>query len=276
MFCAVYKVLFFNVGGQVSQNVNCKKIFQNKAGRQRMKHTRKTIATLLIYPLIGIVTLMVTSCNKDNPTSSPPAKTVLVPLTVGNNWSYQVTGFVNGELIEGFTDTVVVRIVDKLTVNTNGSSYEVGIEDLFRPRTNSATDFKWLDWNGNDGFYRVGGVSSTDTLIQKFLNLKFPVNKGENWRVPLLVYNFGTNKFSLDDTLTYTCISIDSTFETLAGTFQSYVYNYSISKIEDDVVINDDIYEYYSPGIGLVGRETKDLEFGIIRFRQILYDHLIR
>lgn len=219
---------------------------------------------------------MVTSCNKDNPTSSPPAKTVLVPLTVGNNWSYQVTGFVNGELIEGFTDTVVVRIVDKLTVNTNGSSYEVGIEDLFRPRTNSATDFKWLDWNGNDGFYRVGGVSSTDTLIQKFLNLKFPVNKGENWRVPLLVYNFGTNKFSLDDTLTYTCISIDSTFETLAGTFQSYVYNYSISKIEDDVVINDDIYEYYSPGIGLVGRETKDLEFGIIRFRQILYDHLIR
>ncbi|MFQ5730276.1 MAG: hypothetical protein ACE5GN_07940, partial [Waddliaceae bacterium] len=197
---------------------------------------------------------------------------VLVPLAVGNHWAYQNSVFIGDRRIEGLTDSVVVRIIGQTTVTFEGQSFDIFIREFFHPRTNTAREAKWFDWNGEDGFYLLGGMSSTDTLVHKVLQLKFPVEVGESWQVPLLVYNLIERRFMFEDTLTFTSVTTDTAFETLVGTFQCHVYHYQRSQGED-ILLLEDVFDYYAPGQGFVGREVKTV--GILKSRVTLYDFQI-
>lgn len=223
--------------------------------------------------LISLSLFMAAACSNSNPTSSEMSEAVLMPLATGNTWLYQTQLFISGNPVEGLTDSTGSRIIGQTQVSFEGQTFGVGIQEFFDPASGRAREAKWLNWNGEDGLYSLGGISIGDTLVRKALRRKFPAKVGESWRVPNLVYDLFERKFAIKDTLTFTCVSTDTPFVTLADTFQHcYVYHHKRSQ-GDDILLLEDVFDYYAPNYGFVGQEVKTE--GILKTRALLYDFKI-
>ncbi len=221
-------------------------------------------------------TLFLPSCRK-NPAASDQAD-ILLPLTIGNYWAYeQLTTRSGGGFISGLTDSAKVANVGTTTVTFEGHSYRAAILQWFYPLGNP-TDFKWFYRNGDNGLYLLGGMSSTDTLVHKMLGYKYPAQEGDSWEIQRLLYNFYTQEFELEDTTTiYTCVATDEAFTTPAGTFTCYVYHHRVTIWEEPgLPIEDwDYYEYYAPGVGLVGTLIRSGIDGHLKWKTWLYDYQV-
>jgi hypothetical protein len=220
-----------------------------------MKRSEGVISSFLALLLFSV--LSIPACNNSNPVNSeesPPG--VLVPLKVGNYWTYELSYYINGQP-NGLTDTFTVRIVADTNLTYEGITHKATVREILHNKSNTVSEAKWFESNGDDGLYNLGGFSEEDTLLTKFLELKYPVNVGESWEVPRLVYHLGLRKFMFTDTLTYTCVAKDSLFETFNKSFNCYVFHYKKEIPEDDVSGLEDFYLFYAPGIGLVGLERK-------------------
>lgn len=207
--------------------------------------------------------LFVGGCQED-----PPGE--LMPLAVGNYWAYERSRYYDGQVSEGLTDSVKAEIVAETTVTYAEQAYKVALSNGFYAVPSVPSHVNWLLWNGEDGLYLLGGMSSNDTLVHKILHAKYPVQQGDSWQVSWLYYIWEPGNFVIEDTETITCIAINKKFETPAGTFRCYVYQFRRQTV-DDVAAKSDFYEYYAPGVGLVGQEIKNE--GILTFRYVLYDY---
>lgn len=131
--------------------------------------------------------------------------------------------------------------------------------------------------NDNEGLHLVGGISSHDTMVTKYLERKYPVNVGDTWEFQELQYGIfqGRGKFVFSEyTLQIRCIATDQPFETPAGTFRCYVYYYI--KPLDGVVRKRENFVYYAPGIGMVGWEERNEGSKWLRYRTALYACRVR
>lgn len=223
----------------------------------------KSIATKATSLIAAGFLLFVGGCQED-----PPGE--LMPLTVGNYWAYERSRYYDGQVSEGLTDSVKAEIVAETTVTYAEQAYKVALSNGFYAIPYVPSDVNWLSWNGGNGLYLLGGVSSTDTLVYKALHFKYPVQQGDSWQVSWLYYVLESGKFVIEDTETITCIAINEKFETPAGTFRCYVYHFQ-RRTADDVAAKSDFYEYYAPGVGLVGQEIK--KEGILIRRSMRYDY---
>jgi hypothetical protein len=231
---------------------------------------RKTIAYSVVRaPFVGLSLLV--SCTNNPITSNPSENEVLLPLSSGNSWFYVTYTYMGDSVIPGLTDSNRTTIIGQTIVYHNGQQYDVSIAAFFYP-SNAAqpVDSKWLYWNGNDGLYILGGLASKDTLIDKLLYLKYPVARGDTWIAPHLTYDLILNRFFVDDTLSYNCVSTDEELVTPAGTFQCYVYHHRI-RPEEDVLEYWDYYEYYALGIGKVGTIIRSSLDGSMKSKSLLY-----
>lgn len=236
-----------------------------------MKQSKEVFSGFLAVLLFSV--LSIPGCNNSNPVNSEePPPGVLVPLAVGNYWAYELAYYINGQP-NGLTDTSTVRIIADTNLTYEGITHKATVRDLLHNKSNTISEAKWFEWYGEDGLYILGGFSDTDTLITKFLELKYPVNVCESWEVPRLVYHVGFKKFMFTDTLTYTCVAKDSLFETSNESFNSYVFHYK-RRIQEDVLAISDFYLFYTPALGLVGLERKD--WGVLKERLSLYDYKVK
>ena len=237
------------------------------------------------YNLAFIILFFTFACNK-NPLSigdKPEPIRVeevdgLVPLSVGNYWSdvqYTCRNSTCDSIAKNLTDSMTVRVFEKRDIEIDGYIYNAAFTESYSIKYNLVSDYKWLSFNGSDGLYLLGGISNPDSLFKKILQLKYPVSVGESWQVPHLVYDLYENRFLIDDTLTYTCLSTNETIETPAGIFECYVYNYRI-RPADDVLDEWDYYLYYKPGIGKVAVIIKSVRADYIIYKILLYDYLIK
>lgn len=112
--------------------------------------------------------------------------------------------------------------------------------------------FEWLRWEASDGVYVGGGISETNTLTTKLIELKYPAEVGDTWDVINISYSLSNKRFYISDTVKYTLIARDKEFTTPAGRFRCHVYQYSKRPADDIAAIWDYRY-YFAPGIGLVG-----------------------
>lgn len=235
--------------------------------------------------ILFIILFLTIACEK-NPTEIVPTKKNptrveevdgLIPFNVGNSWSYiqyVCSDSACNNVFQGLTDSAIFKISEKKDVEIEGKLYNAAIREIYFPSTGQTSDYKWLFFNQVDGLYLLGGISSSDTLLKRILQLKYPVNAGESWQVPRLVYDLIERRFLIEDTLTYTCISTNEQFETPAGAFDCYVYHHRIRPADD---INDywDYYEYYNLEIGHVGTIIKSLKTNYIIFKILLYNDSI-
>ncbi len=149
-------------------------------------------------------------------------------------------------------DTLRYEVVDKVQVPWADGSHTAYAFNLV-PFPPGATEFYWLYRNGEVGVYLMGGVAETDTLFTNELDKWYPAEKGQTWEVPQLSFSRENLTFYVSDTLHITLIDDNRKIETPAGTFECYVYKFTVSN-GDDVIAKWDYFMYYSPGIGLVAQ----------------------
>ncbi len=222
---------------------------------------------VVIVSLLAIVSY----CSK-NPVDSD-TEDVLMPLTAGNYWASQQLS-----LPEGLADSAIVTITGDTLVQIDNTAYRAAIQSFTYPIDGTPSDLRWLYWNGTDGLYLMGGISSTDTLVHKMLLYKYPAQEGDSWEIQRLLYSYYTQEYEIEDTTTtYTCVATDEEFNTPAGTFICYVYHHRITIWEEPgLPIEDwDYYEYYAPNVGRVGTLIRSGLDGRLKWKTWLFDYRV-
>jgi len=192
----------------------------------------------------------------------------ILPLKVGYHWEYK-TYALNGDSSTGLQVDWAIYDVTRVSFDPSQTNRDALFHRVYtNPYTNQQDSFEWLYRNYENGLYQMGGTTPTDSIYTKLLLYKYPVQKGETWTSPHLVYDFGGGKYVVPDSITYTCVDTNALFETPLGSFYCVVYYHREELPEEDVLDRwHFIYEYYSTIVGLVGMVT----YGYHEFTQQTY-----
>lgn len=193
---------------------------------------------------------------------------VLVPLTVGNWWKYETTGST------GHKDSIEWRIHADTLLSHGGENFIAAICGWYYPRAGISNDVRWIYINDGEGLNIVGGISSHDTVVTKYVERKYPINRSEAWEFQELQYDHYQRKFGFYDTLRVSCLATDQTFETPVGTFQCHVYYFKRSF--EDVFAKRENFVYFAPGIGMVGWYEKNEGSETFQYKTALYACRVR
>lgn len=218
-----------------------------------------------------IISIFILGCNKnDNPVNPDENNIgVIMPLTVGNQWTYIDSTFdENGFLTS--VDSSKLGITGKTNIIYNGQSLEVFYWNWIDPDNNQPDDGKWLCRNETEGLYFYGGrFLDSNFVLGKTLSRKYPVNIGDTWEEINYTYSTVDSSFRIADTSLITCISVNEKFNTIIGEFECYVYNYQRTFGNE----NDDIYLYFAKDVGFVGYQS--IRKDILMRNKNLYSRII-
>jgi hypothetical protein len=197
---------------------------------------------------------------------------VLVPLAEGNFWAY------SGYYLEpSLSDSFRVEITREVPITFNDTTYQAFARTVRRESGSAPPSDEELYWNGPDGVYGLGGLADTDTLLFKHMRRRFPARPGDSWTFVRLGFRSSTERFTITDTLTVSLEATDEPLETPAGTFDCHVYTYTFRPAEDVAAVWD-VFEYYAPGVGLVGEIVRSRlgdEILGVKQKTLLYDYRV-
>jgi hypothetical protein len=171
---------------------------------------RECMMLLFVLPIVS-------SCKKDlAPTNANPFESkVIIPLKVGNQWTYRITTFdSSGHTM--FYGSLVLSIVNDTVIQNE----------------------RWFLWNDGgalytnrrDGYWLFNNGAS-------LLYVKYPASKGD-------IYRYGTDSLYAPITR---IISIDSLIAVPMGIFSCFVHEWR--EITGDYISS---VSFYSPNIGLI------------------------
>ncbi|MFA7227734.1 MAG: hypothetical protein WC061_01765 [Melioribacteraceae bacterium] len=193
---------------------------------------------------------------------------VICPLYVGQSWRYIDSNFSSTGAFTG-ADSSKLGIIAKGTYSVQGQNVELYHWNWINPKTNKPQAYSWLERNNSDGLSLYGGYfRNSAQLFPKMLSIKFPVNAGDTWNSPRCVFNVNDSTFKIADTVKYTSTSVSENFQTPAGVFNCYAYNYQRSYTSAGQTMTDNIYSYYAKNKGYLGMIVKTN--GIVRFKKVL------
>ncbi len=173
---------------------------------------RKLDFLLLICIVVSAILLASCECSDDDQDESVNTD-VIIPLAVGNEWTYLYTS-------STYTDTLRIGITGSMTLDTGDRESRIAyLWSWFDFETGQYSDFSWLRYNTEEGFHSAGGISPSDTLLLDYLQLKYPVSKGESWIYPDLEYDYIEDEWIVNDTLEAFCTAVDTLVSTPAGDF---------------------------------------------------------
>ncbi len=224
--------------------------------------------------LVVLFALLLAACQKNtNPLDSTSnAAATIMPLVVGNQWTYIDSSFSStGTLL--LRDSSKLAITGTTTIQYGGASTQVYHWNWLNVRTGVADDWRWLTRVESDGRYMFGGMSSKGTFVLvKTLSEKFPVSVGESWQRYNIVARTDST-FRVQDTLLVRCTALDEPFNTLVGTLKCVVYYYQQRPVTSTAYPRD-TWLYYAPNIGyvgLIGREN-----GVLVFKKTLISYQLK
>ncbi len=228
---------------------------------------------------LGLLALSLAGCDSGGPPPPEPrcvgplvpsSDEPLVPLTVGNTWTYQSTYY---QIPTPRTDTFRAQVTAETRVCYEGKVYQAAVWSWLDPATERPTFPQWLRWNGPRGYYTLGGIFEADTFKTRFLERKYPAEAGMEYDVPRFVYHKARQQFRFIDTLTHRVDSTRAEFTTPAGTFASYVFHHK-RRPAPDVGGFWHYKSYYAPSVGPVGLIVKE-DDGDLVSRRILLEYQI-
>jgi hypothetical protein len=180
---------------------------------------RATVSALLLS-----LAVLLAACDlfgEDDPGEKPLDTSVLRPLAEGNYWQRVQHVYTDGEIDETFTDTGRIVVEAVRPVQVAGTSYTAAVVRVILPGE-IPERVAVPEWNGPEGLYKLGLYAPDDTVLTApQLLYKYPVEVGERWAVPRLVYDPYAGEITVRDTLLYTCVATDEPFETPLGTFEA-------------------------------------------------------
>jgi hypothetical protein len=207
---------------------------------------------LTLVLVIAVAALAACDANGPAPSASP------IPLEVGGTWTYTT------QVREApSVDTFQIAIVDRVDLDALGprvSPEEPESAYVWTTRFNGVpSDFLWLWAEGPGGLHAAGGIASDDTLRTWGLEFAYPAEPGTSAPLRRTIYSFERGELYVPADLTQELVAVDEPFETPAGTFQTHVYRYVV-EAADDVFIQDRVYQYVAPGVGLVGEVVRGFD----------------
>lgn len=202
-----------------------------------------------------IILLCLTSCKNDPVGPQEPSQ--IWPMKPGDRWYFQIT---NPSWIR---DTLVMEATGTLDVAYDGASYRVAKLAVYG-KSEPVPDYQWLYWNGPEGVYAMGGVSSSDTLIFKELYLKYPSEPGDSWDVHPVAYSYTNRRFYLGVPQRWSLIAKDAPIEIGHEVLLCYQYQF-LMKPADDVLSVWAYNNYFIPGIGHIAERSVDQTDNLIK-----------
>lgn len=194
------------------------------------------------------IAFLLAACSNNNDTSGNGSKMdVIMPLAIGNSWTYEVQPADSADGVPMFTDSVI------------GFDTINGVQWALVQRSSLASSFFYRD--ASDGLHKV---ETYDTAgIFDNLLAKYPAQTGDSYTDSLWIFyhNGGdTNWKVMPGSATTTVLSINESVSVPAGTFHALKYEYlpSLSYPE----------QYYVPGIGMV--EMDNLQ-GTVKYVLVHY-----
>lgn len=205
-----------------------------------------------------LLAALIVSCNNSNEPVIPKEDVPLMPLKIGNHWTYlgyylTEDGTVDyPEYLENYA--FGYKISDTLSINIEGKKYCTYKLAQYDPQTNYVSSDAKLIYNNALSLYYAGNFKANKvSLTFNDMVFKYPVKKNDSYKAHTFYYNTYGNYLRIPDTLTtdYVCVSIDSLFTTPIGEFKCVVYKTRL--MLDDIFYLGDLYSFYKPGIGLIG-----------------------
>jgi len=194
----------------------------------------------------------------------------ILPLDVGNYWIHIDSSF---SQVPPSIDTIRYNIKGDTIINYLGNDYKVYFWQV------NESNARWLLRNESDGAYAYGRISQNDTLLEKDLLIKFPIQVGESWQSNYAFYG---------DTITLECISTDYELIVPAGTFNCIVFRTSDdvkrNKLNNSFIRNKTvnffnkidtswIYHYWAPNIGFISSKIMIADSTLRK--QVLFEYNI-
>lgn len=172
--------------------------------------------------------------------TSPDIPEVMMPLTLGNSWTYDDTSYTYPGFIQ-YSGTFTVTLTGSTIMK--GKKYELFDDILTGPTRNDG-----------EGTWRL----SIDSSHSEYLLYKYPGFVGDT-------FNFDTVTFTsanLQELTIYgytKIITTDTLITVPSGTFKCYGYESDNFTIKDGKLYSKDFY-YASPNIGFIKGETYSLD----------------
>jgi hypothetical protein len=216
--------------------------------------------------IILFTILLITGCKKvGGPVASENARTVIVPLVVGNQWQFVDSTFSYSGTVQQ-VDTTILGITGSMTIQYQSKNYLSYYWNWFDQSNKLPSDRYLLCSNESDGLNFYGGVTSKGVyILVKNVNPKYPVNVGDIWEDISFIIN-QDNTIGIYDTTQLQCIATENIINTPAGSFKCCVsqrtaksYPFSIEEY------------YYAPGIGMIGMTSKTNNK--VTFRKVLISY---
>ncbi len=212
---------------------------------------------ILLIPIFFILSCKLFYSEENEIDNTEVNENVLLPLQKGNYWVYETSHYTEGVLDSHSTSTAIETIEDIIKYNYEGDDYNIAVSSI-RLGNYPPNSSHWLQWNGTKGLYFFGGISHSDSLIEKQLQYKYPVKAGDSWETNIFEYDGSTGTFYvLDEKIKIECITTDTEYITNIDTFACIKYHFKM-RLFDDIVLQSDFYFYFSPNIGKIVYEIYD------------------
>lgn len=180
---------------------------------------------------------------------SVPGRNALIPLAVGNSWSYVDTVFGNttGEVLE--TSSLTIRIPNSQIITYKGQQHVVYC--VVSPMTSS--DSRYF-WNDVEGLFAVELKKECQTkdINSNQLLCRYPCAINDTWTLGECLCD-DKPKSNQEKGEKIECIATNELITTPAGSFHCIVTRSS----EDNQ--NSHLLTYYCPGVGIIAfKQQKD------------------
>jgi hypothetical protein len=196
------------------------------------------------------------------------ARKAIVPLAVGNVWSYVDSTYHRSDSIT--VDSSRTAITESLTVSLGGSDQTVYLSRSVSPVTGQAGSLATYLQDRSDGNHTVGAAQDGAVFLQEVLHVAWPARKGR--RYPTWFLSFRSENGALVpviDTLEIEIADARHVCTVPAGTFPCVQYRGWRGTFLHATA-------YYAPGVGYLGSEVvRTVEVNGTP-REIVYAHRLK
>jgi hypothetical protein len=191
----------------------------------------------------------------NSPVIAPIQVNPIVPMAVGNRWTYVDSTFATGTGQLQSVDSSRVEITGREDIRYQGVVCEAYDWTWTNPANGSPDDFSFVVGTAPNGIYEYGGRSSSGLFMPgRLLELRYPVYLNDSWTAHEILH-YASRGF-VDTTYTYQCSAPDTLLRTPAGMLRcvEYLYTYFFFYSNDPLHSHrSELFIYYRPGVGYVG-----------------------
>ena len=201
-----------------------------------------------IFKLVLVLSTFVFLVSCDSATEPVEIESqLLMPLKVGNEWTYTDTNFEDSKVtVEDFR-YLVTRLED---VNIGYKQYKAFVLTGHNSKNEQVVQ-EFFTCN-SIGLYTYGSENDPFNLLYRDLLLKYPVSVNERWNTYYHYFTPTTHRFS-HDTCIVECLSIKEQITVPAGTFKCVKYQYTLNTGAKAI-------ENWSESVGMISYQRFDKE----------------